>query len=131
MGRKCGSSRCHPAPRFTHPLAHRTRTIHAHRLARVIVTAVERIADLGQLSEVSGHGVLDEFFRRAAGGRGELLEAGFGFGLKVNDHDSQSSGEERCRPKGTALREHAGVAEFASEGSLTSGVPRGSVRPLE
>ena len=86
---------------------------------------------MGQLSEVSGHGVLDEFFRRAAGGRGELLEAGFGFGLKVNDHDSQSSGEERCRPKGTALREHAGVAEFASEGSLTSGVPRGSVRPLE
>src|ERR1700682_908337 len=55
----------------------------------LIVAAIQHLAHLDKLCEVSGHRVLDELFRRAAGRRGELLKAGFGFGLEMHDHSIQ------------------------------------------
>src|SRR5258708_3624327 len=55
----------------------------------LIVTAIHHLAHLDKLREVSGHRVLDEFIRRAAGACGKLLKAGFGFGLEVHYHSSQ------------------------------------------
>ncbi len=54
-----------------------------------VVAAIQQLAHLDKLREVSGHGILDEFIRRSAGGRGKFLEAGFGFRLEVHDHGIQ------------------------------------------
>jgi RHS repeat-associated protein len=55
----------------------------------VIVAAIQHVAHLGQLCEVSGHRVFDELIRRTASRRGKLLETRFGFRLEVHYHSSQ------------------------------------------
>ncbi len=47
----------------------------------LIVAAIQHLAYLDKLCEVSGHRVLDEVIRRAAARRGKLLKPGFGFGF--------------------------------------------------
>jgi hypothetical protein len=83
----------------------------------VVITAAEQVADLGQLSEVSAHSVLDEFIGSAAGRRSKLLEKGFGFGLKVNDHNSQSSEEEDVG-KDARAPQRIGAREAAEDAAL-------------
>ena len=58
----------------------------------LVITAIQHLAHLDTLGEVPRHGVLDELIRRAAGGRGEFLEARFSFGSEVYHQGSQFRG---------------------------------------
>jgi hypothetical protein len=68
----------------------------------VVVAAVERFAYLGQLLQISGHGVFDEVVGGAPGLGGELLQPRFGFWPEVYFHMASLESGAGCVKNKTA-----------------------------